>query len=181
MLKKRRVFSVKKRRVTQGEGGWDNIFAVLYLRGGYRKDGVRFFLEVHSKKMWDNGYKFQHGKFWLDIQKKILVEHWNGLPRETVAFQFLEMFKKSAVQVLEQPDFEFSFELLCVGYWTWWPSGICYKVNYFTIMWFHQNYVNFPCSYYIPSSCLVLFWHSVPPHFNHIQPTKPHLPQCLGS
>lgn len=27
------------------------ICCLKYLRGGYRKDGVRFFLEVHSKKM----------------------------------------------------------------------------------------------------------------------------------
>lgn len=57
MLKQQGWFSVKKRRLSQGEGRWDNKFAILTTKWVVTEKIVRLFLEVHNKRMNDNGDK----------------------------------------------------------------------------------------------------------------------------
>lgn len=58
--------------------------------GTYSVDGSRLFSEVHSDMTGGKGLKLWHGKFWLDISKKIctmrVIKYQKTLPREVVQF-----------------------------------------------------------------------------------------------
>lgn len=64
---------------------------------------VILFLEVHNKRMNENGHKLQCGKLIKYQGKKSPVKHWNRLPSMTGS-SLLGDTKKSTEQVPKQPD-----------------------------------------------------------------------------
>lgn len=104
MLKKQGLLSVKKRRLSWGKGGHNNKFSTLTMQWAVTDKIVILFLEVHNKRMNENGHKLQCGKL-IKYQggKKTNVKHWNGLPSMTGS-SILADTKKSTEQVSKQPD-----------------------------------------------------------------------------
>lgn len=74
----------------------DLIVAFQYMKGAYRKHGVRLFRE-HVVTGKGNGFQLKGSRFRLDMRKKFLtvkvVRHWNRVPRETVDAPCLAVFK----------------------------------------------------------------------------------------
>ncbi|KAK4832501.1 hypothetical protein QYF61_023548 [Mycteria americana] len=77
------LFSLEK-RMLQG----DLTAAFQYLKGAYKKDGVRLFSRAYSDRTRGNGFNLKEGRFRLCIEEKIfcvkVVKHWNRLCREVV-------------------------------------------------------------------------------------------------
>jgi len=63
----------------------------------YKKDGEGLFAKACSGRTRSNGFKLNGGRFRLDVKKKFftrsVVRHWNGLSRQIVNAQSLELFK----------------------------------------------------------------------------------------
>ena len=86
------LFSLEKRRL------WgDLIVAFQYLKGAYKQEGKWLFTMVDSDRIRGNGLKLRHGRFRLDIRRKLftkrVVTHWNRLPKEVVDCPILEAFE----------------------------------------------------------------------------------------
>lgn len=66
--------------------------------------GVGLFSQVTSDRITRKGLKLQQGSFRLDIKKNVSTEridkHSNGLHREVVELQSLEIFKRCGTQEL---------------------------------------------------------------------------------
>lgn len=71
MLKQQGLLSTKKRRLRWGKGGHDNKFSILTTQCVVTDKIVILFLEVHNKRMNDNGHKLQCGKLIKYQGKKI--------------------------------------------------------------------------------------------------------------
>ena len=86
------LFSLQKRRLSG-----DLIAAFQYLKGAYRDAREVLFIRDCINRKRGNVFKFQQGKFRLDIRKKFftarVVRHWNRLPKEWVNAPSLVMFK----------------------------------------------------------------------------------------
>jgi len=92
-------FSLKKRRLRG-----DLVSAYKYLKCGCQEDGAKLISVVPSDRTRCNGHKLKHRKFHLNMRKNFftlrVTEHWNRLPRETVDFPSLEIFKTRLDKVL---------------------------------------------------------------------------------
>ena len=68
-----------------------------YLKGAYRKAGVRILTRASSDRTRGNGFRLEEDRFRLDIRKKFLtvrvVVQWSRLPREAADPCSLEAFK----------------------------------------------------------------------------------------
>ncbi|KAK4818093.1 LOW QUALITY PROTEIN: hypothetical protein QYF61_005670, partial [Mycteria americana] len=68
-----------------------------YLKGAYKKDGVKLFRRACCNRTRGNGFKLKEDKFRLDMRKKFVimrvVKHWNRLPREVLDAPSLETFQ----------------------------------------------------------------------------------------
>ncbi|KFQ71997.1 hypothetical protein N335_09457, partial [Phaethon lepturus] len=86
------LFSLEKRRLLE-----DPNAAFQYLKGDYRKDGVRIFSRACSDRTRGHGFKLKEGRYRLDRRKKfftmMVVKHWHRLPREVVDAPSLATFK----------------------------------------------------------------------------------------
>ena len=91
-LRELELFSLQKRRL-QG----DFIAAFQCMTGAYREAGDRLSIRADSGRTRGNGFKWEEGRFRLDIRHKFftlrVMRHWNGLPSEVVNASFLEAFK----------------------------------------------------------------------------------------
>ena len=91
-LKELGLFSLEKR----GLRGV-HIYVNQYLKGGCQDDGAGLFLVVPSDRMRSNWHKLKHRKFHRNMRKNFstvrATEHWKRLPKESVAFPPLEIFK----------------------------------------------------------------------------------------
>lgn len=67
------------------------IVALQYLKGTYKKEGRRGFVQADSSRTRGKGFKLKEDKCSLDIGKKFftqrVVKCWNWLPREVVGVQ----------------------------------------------------------------------------------------------
>ena len=79
----------------KAEGGLTR--AYQHLKGGWQEDGAGLLPVVPSDRTGGNGHKLQHGKFQLNVRKKLftwrVAEPWHRLPREAVESPSLETFK----------------------------------------------------------------------------------------
>lgn len=75
------------------------ICCLNYLMGSYRKDRVRLFLEVHNKRMNDNGHRLQCGKLIRYKEKKYWSKTGTSCPAR-LAFQFLEILRTQLYKFL---------------------------------------------------------------------------------
>lgn len=86
------LFRLKKRKQRR-----DLIAACSYLMGGYKEDRARFFLNIHSLRTRDSGYKQQYGKIQLEVRKFFcamkVAEYQNRLLSQFVVSPSLEIFK----------------------------------------------------------------------------------------
>jgi len=91
-LRELELFILVKKRL-QG----DFIAAFLNLKGAYRKAEERLFIHACSDRSRENDFKWEQGRFRLDIINKFftvrVVRLWNRLPREVVDAPSLEAFK----------------------------------------------------------------------------------------
>ena len=71
----------------------DLIVAFQYLKGAYKQEGERLFMNVDSDRTRGNGFKLRQGRFRLDIRRRAVLK-WHRLPREVGESMSLEVFKK---------------------------------------------------------------------------------------
>ena len=68
--------------------------AFQYLKGGFKKEGGRFFSKVCCAITRGSGFRLREGRFRLDIRAKFftvrVVRYWKRLPREVVDAPSLE-------------------------------------------------------------------------------------------
>ena len=86
-----RLFSLEKRRL-QG----DLKVAFQYLKGGYKKEGDRFFSRVCCDRTRGSGFKVKEERFRLDVRKNFtirVVRHWKRLSREVMDVPSMKTFK----------------------------------------------------------------------------------------
>ena len=78
--------------------------AFQYLKGGFKKEGGRFFSKVCFAITRGSGFRLREGRFSLDIRKRffavMVVRHWHRLPREVVDAPSLETCKPRLDQAL---------------------------------------------------------------------------------
>ena len=86
-LRKLGLYSLEKRR----------LWAFLYLKGSYRKEGDRLFSRACDDRTKRNCFELKEGRFRLDIRKRYftvrLVRHWHRLPGNVVDALSLETLK----------------------------------------------------------------------------------------
>jgi len=90
-LRQMGLFSLEKRRLLE-----ELVAAFQYLKGGYNKEGDRFFIRVCCCGTKGNGFKLEEGRFRdLNIRKKLFMikKHWNRLPRLVMDALSLETLK----------------------------------------------------------------------------------------
>jgi len=72
--------------------------SLLVPEGAYKKAGEGLFTRACGGRTRGNGFKLKEGGFGLDTRKKfctmrVVVRHWQRLPREAVAAPSLAVFK----------------------------------------------------------------------------------------
>lgn len=94
MYKERRDVLLRLKKRKQRE---DLTAACNFLMGGYKKDGARLSLKVHSLRMRDSGHQQRYRKIQLDVRKIFctmkVAEYQNRLLKQFVVSPSLEILK----------------------------------------------------------------------------------------